>query len=133
MRRRCCQQVAILRLGLEPSARREHVAPILRHAFVYPHQVTLLRCSEVRLVQARWPTILSVPGVRKLVRQQVGLAKLVRVVSKTLFADTVVRRLPVLEALAPSDVAQGQEEVVLVIVVRCVVGVCLTHKIIDRG
>ena len=89
-RRGFCQPVAILRLRFKGRTRGQHVAQVLRHALVHPQQRALLRRREVRLVQSHGTAILPIPRVRKLVRQQIGLAQLVRVVGKSLFAHAVV-------------------------------------------
>ena len=84
------EPVAILRLRLQAGARSQHIAEILRHAFVDPQQRSLLRSVQIRLIKAIGAAILAVPGVRKLVRKQIGFAQLVGIVGKSLFADAVV-------------------------------------------
>ena len=103
---------------LEVSAGGEDVAEVLGHAFVDPKKGALLRLFEVGLVEVEGATVLAVPGVGELVGEEVGLGELVLGVGEVFFADAVVGGLAVLEAFAAGDVREGEQEVVLVVVMR---------------
>ncbi len=65
--------------------------------------------------------------------EEVGDAELVGVVGEVLFADAVVGRLAVFEALAAGGIGKGEEEVVVVVVVRLVEGVGFADEVGDLG
>ena len=101
------EEIAVTGLRLEACACSEHVAEVLRHAFIDPEQLTLLGSREVRLVEVVWAAVLAVPRVRELVREQIGDAKLMHLVGEAVFANAVVGRLAVLETFAAGDVRKA--------------------------
>jgi hypothetical protein len=83
------------------------------------------------LIEARRTAVLAVPGVGELVGEQVGVPELMGVIGEALFAHAVVGGLAVLEALAAGGVAEREQEVVLVVVVRLVHRAGFTDEVID--
>ncbi len=109
-----------MRLGLEAGAGGEDVAEVLRHAFVDPEELSVLGLVEVGLIEAGGTAIFSVPGVSELVGEEIGVGELALGAGIGALGDAVVGGLAMLEAFATGDVREGEEEVVLVVVVRAI-------------
>ena len=62
-------------------------------------------------------------------RQQIGLAQLVHVVGKSLFAHAVVRRLAVLQPYASGHIGKREQEMVDAIMMRAVDRIGLAHQV----
>src|SRR5579864_9327593 len=60
----------ILVLSPQAASSRKHVSVILREAFVHPKQIVLHGLLIIGRGQVRGTAILSIPGVRVLVRQE---------------------------------------------------------------
>ena len=127
------EDVAVLLLRLEAGAGGEHVAQVLRHAFVDPEEGALLHLGEVVLVEVEGAAILAVPGVGELVGEEVGFGELMGVVGEAFFAYAVVGGLAVLEAFATGYVGEREKEVVDVVVARVVGGSGLADEVVELG
>ncbi len=106
----------------------EHVAQVLRQALIDPQQIALHRLLIVLRGQPSRATVLAVPRVRELVRQQKAGGDEGIVIDKSTFPYTVVRALMVLQTEVRDLVAERDEEMVVAVVTRLIERACLADQ-----
>ena len=103
---------------LKTAAGAQHHADIFRQSLVHPQQIAAHRRVVVAGGETDGPTVLAVPGMRVLVRQQLVDAAAVAqiVVDEGALARAIIARLMMLDALEGDLIAQGPQKMVFVVV-----------------
>ena len=102
----------------QSRARGEHGAPVLRHAFVDPQQRVLHRHVVVRGGQVRGPAELAVPGMHVLVREQVASRSGAIPFGEEIRIVAVLAGAMVLEADVAEVIAEREQEIVVIVMMR---------------
>ena len=112
------EQIAKIVIGHEAAARGKHLAEVIGQALVIPEQFVAHGLLVIRRGQSRRTPVFAVPRMHHFVRQQVRVPfPRVRVRQKIL-VQPVVARLVMFQAEMADVVAQGEQEMIIAIVMR---------------
>src|SRR5207342_2337426 len=100
----------------ESGARGEQLSVIVREAFVDPKQVASHRFLVAAVDETARTPRLSVPRMKKLVRQEVTASLRRVIVHERILGDSIVRAFVMLDAERAEVVTERQEPVVLAVV-----------------
>ena len=125
------QRVAGVLLAPQARARGHHLAPELGLALVHPQQAVAHRHVEGRRVEVRAAAVLAVPRMVELVREQVARGDVLLPLGEEIGRGAVLAGAVVLQPDAAHLVAERDQEIVMVVVVRAVQLVHLLHQVAE--
>src|SRR5205085_3211550 len=123
------QLVSVLFWRPQSASRAQDVSVILGQPFVNPEQLILHRLLIIGCREQGGPPVLAVPGVKVFVREHAPGETRLRLVNERALGHTAVVRLMMFESEVRDAVAQGEEEVIVVVVLRARERLCLLDEL----